>query len=85
MKQLNDLEILTRLTTIVADLLDLDSVELTPNSVAEDVEGWDSLAHVRIVVAAEEAYGCRFSTNEITGLKTVGDLVALIKRHSGSA
>jgi acyl carrier protein len=82
---MEDLEILKRLSTIVADLLDLDSVELTITSVADDVDGWDSLAHVRIVVAAEEAFGCRFTTNEITGLKTVGDLVALIKRQSGAA
>jgi acyl carrier protein len=77
-----DEEILDRLGTLVADLLELDDLKLTRETTANNVPGWNSLAHVRIVVAAEQAFGVQFSTGEITSLKTVGDLVDLIKLHS---
>jgi acyl carrier protein len=78
----NDEFILNRLSMLVADLLEVDGVTLTRPTTANDVPGWDSLAHVRIVVAAEQSFGLHFSTGEITALKTVGDLVDLIKRHA---
>ena len=79
---MNDEEILKRLAFLIRDLLELDDLSLTRMTTANDVEGWDSLAHVRIVVAAEQEFGVRFSTGEITSLKTVGDLVDLIKDYS---
>jgi acyl carrier protein len=75
--------ILARLTDIVRDQLDEDDITLTHGTLASDVEGWDSLAHVRIVVAAEEAFGLRFETAEIASLKNVGALVDLIAAHTG--
>jgi len=80
---MNTDDTLSRLNTLVADLLELDDLRLTPEMTAQDVPGWDSLAHVRIVVAAEQAFRVRFSTGEITSLKTIGDLVNLIVAHSG--
>jgi|SRR5450759_5777451 len=77
-----DEDILNRLSSLVADLLELDELKLTREKTANDVQGWDSLAHVRIVVAAEQAFGLQFTTGEISSLKTVGDLADLIKRHS---
>ena len=74
-------QILARLTEVVADVLDRPDLTLDRSMAAEDVEGWDSLAHVRIVVAAEEAFGVQFRTSEIGGLKNVGDLVDLIARR----
>ncbi|HWD25522.1 MAG TPA: acyl carrier protein [Rhizomicrobium sp.] len=79
---MTDQEILSRLDNIVADVLDLGSLHLTTQTVASEVEGWDSLNHVRIVVAVEEAFRVRFSTAEIQGLKSVGDLVSLIARKA---
>jgi len=77
-------ETLARLSEIVGGVLDLSDPKLSPDMSAQDVPGWDSLAHVRIVVAAEQAFGTRFSTSEITSLKTIGDLVKLIEMHSAS-
>ena len=78
---MDDAVILEQLSAIVADALDLDHIELTPETVATEVEGWDSLNHVRIVVAVEEAFHVRFKTGEITSLKKVGDLMALVAQH----
>ena len=81
---MSDEDILNRLNGLIADLLELDDLRLTRTTTAQEVSGWDSLAHVRIVVAAEQAFAVRFTTGEIASLKTVGDLVDLIKLHSRS-
>jgi acyl carrier protein len=75
-------ETLARLNTLVGDLLEIDDPRLSAETTAQEVPGWDSLAHVRIVVAVEQAFGVRFSTSEITSLKTIGDLVMLIDSHT---
>jgi len=79
-----DDEVLTRLSSLIGDLLELDDLKLSMTTTAQDVPGWDSLAHVRIVLAAEQAFGTRFTTGEIASLKTLGDLVKLIEAHSRS-
>ena len=71
-------EILERVTEVVRDQLDVDDISLEMHTVANSVDGWDSLAHVRIVVAVEEEFGVQFQTTEITSLKNVGDLVRLV-------
>jgi acyl carrier protein len=73
-----DDEILTRLNTIFRDVLDDDDVVLTPATVADDVEGWDSLAHVRLMLTVERAFSLKFTAAQVGRLKNVGDLVALI-------
>lgn len=73
------MNILSRITEIVRDQLDEDDIVLTLATEASDIDGWDSLAHVRIVVAIEEAFGIQFQTTEITSLKNVGDLVAIVE------
>lgn len=81
---MKDDDVLNRLSALVGDLLELDDLKMTLTTTAENVPGWDSLAHVRIVLAAEQAFGVRFTTAEIASLKTVGDLVNLINGHSRS-
>ncbi|WP_218016902.1 acyl carrier protein [Sphingomonas mali] len=76
---LTDEEILSRITNVVRDQLDDDELTLTPTTEANSVDGWDSLAHVRIMIAVEEEFGVRFQTSEITSLKNVGGLVALVR------
>ena len=46
----------------------------------DDVDGWDSLNHVRLIIAVERAFSIRFSTREISGLKNVGDLTAVVAK-----
>jgi acyl carrier protein len=51
--------------------------ELTAN----DIEEWDSLAHVSLVVSVEKVFNIRFDAGEVTAAKNVGDLINLIERH----
>jgi acyl carrier protein len=73
-----ELEILRRVTTIVADVLGHDALALEPTTRAADVDGWDSVSHVQIVVAVEKAFGVRFRTGELGAVADVGGLVQRI-------
>jgi acyl carrier protein len=71
--------ILAELREIMIDVFDIDELEINDATTAEDVEEWDSLSHVRLVVAVERKFGFKFKNSEIESLKTVGDLVGLIQ------
>ena len=79
---MDEKDILARIAQIVREELDDDSIVLTPATKASDVEGWDSLAHVRIVVGVEKAFNARFPTGDINRLASVGDLVKLVERYA---
>jgi len=76
---MTDQDILAKLDEIIADQLDLDDVKLSASTVSADVDGWDSLAHVRIMIAVEQAFGVRFSTSQITSIANVGELIERIR------
>lgn len=68
-------EILDTISQVFADTLDEDAVALTESSTADDVEGWDSLTHVQLVVAVEKKFKVRFTAKEIQSWKNVGELI----------
>jgi len=72
-------QIYARLAEVFQDVFDEDSIELAPELSAKDVEGWDSLTHIRLILTVERAFKIKFSTSEIGKLENVGDLVTLIK------
>jgi acyl carrier protein len=76
---MNPEAILAQLRELMIDVFDVDDLEITPATTAEDIEEWDSLSHVRLIVAVERKFGFRFKTAEIEDLKSVGDLVKLIQ------
>jgi acyl carrier protein len=69
---------LERVREIMQDVFDLDDLTLTPATTAEDIEEWDSLSHIRLMVAIERKFKIRFKNAEIAGLQNVGDLVKAI-------
>lgn len=75
-------DIFERLQMIFRELFEDDSIALTPETTAHDVERWDSLSHVDMMIMVEETFGVRFSTREVTGLANVGQLVNAIERRS---
>ncbi len=76
---MDDAQIYARLNEIFEDVFDDDTIQLTPETTAKDVDGWDSLTHMRLILSVERAYKTKFSTAEIGKLNTVADLVALIR------
>jgi acyl carrier protein len=75
-------EIYARLTPLFHDLFDDPELILSPTLTAKDVDGWDSLNHVRLVLSVQKAFGVKFSASEISKLGNVGELVELIEVKS---
>ncbi len=78
-------EIYPALTTIFHDVFLRDDLALTPDLTARDVQGWDSFKQIEIIMASEEQWKIRFSTRELDGLRSVGDLVRTIAKKTGGA
>ena len=76
---MDDAQIYSRLTRVFNQVFDDETIELTPQLTAKDVDGWDSLTHIRLILSVEKEYKIRFTTSEIGNLENVGALVALIR------
>jgi acyl carrier protein len=67
------------LTELFRDLFADDTIVLTPQTTAADIEGWDSFNHLSVIVSAETRFGVRIKTTEIDKLANVGELVQAIQ------
>ncbi len=76
-------QILDEMGNIIRDIFDDDTIVVTDNTTAADIEDWDSLEQINILVAAERAFSVKFSVGEIEGLKNVGELVDLVVKKRG--
>ncbi len=72
-------EIHRQLTDIFRDVFDNPSLEITDGTTAKDIEEWDSLSHVNLIVAAEKAFKMSFTTKEVKALSNVGDFISLVE------
>ena len=70
--------IYARLAEVFAEVFDQDSISVSPTLSAKDVDGWDSINHIRLLLTVEKAFKIKFTTSEVGNLKNVGDLVSLI-------
>jgi acyl carrier protein len=75
-------QIYSKLTTVFREVFDEDDLGLEPKTTADDVDGWDSLSHIRLVLAVSKAFGIKFSASEIGSLKNVGEFVELIGKKT---
>ncbi|RKS96275.1 acyl carrier protein [Chryseobacterium defluvii] len=71
-------EILAKLTTIFHEELDNEHIVLNFETTAEDIEEWDSLSHIQLIVAVEKAFGVRFTSSEIQSWQNVGEMIDCI-------
>jgi acyl carrier protein len=77
-------QVISRLQQIFDDVF-LDPVRLTPELSARDVEEWDSLMQISLVVAVEKAFGIRFRVGEVETTENIGQFADLIaKRANGN-
>ena len=74
-------EILERVTKVFNDVLDDDDIVLNDETTANDVDDWDSLNHIQLVVGIEKAFKIRFTSQEIQSWNNVGEMVdSIIKK-----
>ena len=67
------------LEDIFREVFDDENISLSNEMSADDIENWDSLNHVKLLLACEETFGIKFDVQEIEDLKKVKDLISLIE------
>ena len=75
---MNSQEILDQVQEIFHDQLDDETIVLTAETTAEDVDDWDSLTHIMLVVAIEKYFKIKFTSKEILSWKNVGEMIDCI-------
>ena len=74
-----------RLAGVFHDVFDDDTIEPRPELTAADVPEWDSLAHIRLILAVQKEFGTKFSAAQTASLRNVGELASLIQSKTASA
>lgn len=75
-------KIFLELNEIFRDEFDDESIEVKDETTANDIEGWDSLAHIDLIEAVEKRFAMRFTMKEVTSMKKVGEMVDIIIERS---
>lgn len=75
-------EVMIKIKEILNDLFD-DEFDVTENTVADDVDGWDSLAHLQVISAMESEFNIHFTLGEINNFANVGEMADSIVKHLG--
>ena len=76
-------QVFVKLNEIFQDVFDDEDINVNDATTAADVDGWDSLEHINLLVAIERGFDIRFTMGETTGLKNVGEMVDKIMAHLG--
>lgn len=74
-----------KLDRIIAEILDLDDDGLNDDLTPETAEYWDSLNHLRLITAVEQAFGIKLTMDEIQSIGSVGELRETVRRHVKSS
>ena len=74
-------EIYDRLTEVFRDFFDDDDIVINDETTSDDIEDWDSLEHINLIVAIEQEFEMKFSMGEVTGMKNVGAMVDIIQER----
>ena len=74
-------EIYEKLSEIFSDVFD-DEITVTADTTSGDIEDWDSLSHITLISAIEEAFGMRFSMKEVLGMANVGELAQIVSARA---
>lgn len=76
-------DVFDAIKSIMVDVFDANPDEITQGTNAADIEEWDSLSHIRLMVAIEKKFKIKFKNSEIESLANVGDLVRLVQEKLG--
>ena len=74
--------IYAKLDDIFQDVFDDDSIHVTPDTTADDIEDWDSMEHITLISAIESAFKMRFKVKEVSSMKNVGELADIVAERT---
>lgn len=72
-------DIYKKLTEVFISVFDNDDITLSAETVADDIDEWDSLEHITLISAVEKAFGMKFTMGEVSSMKNVGEMVGIIQ------
>ena len=75
-------EVMEKVTEIAREIFDDDELELDDETIAADVDGWDSHMHISLIDAVEEAFDIRFDMKTVVKMKNVGEMVDVIEQEA---
>lgn len=76
-------DLLQRVSDVLRDVFDDDELVVSPVTTAAEVDGWDSVANVEVMVALEREFGVRFKTAELAGFRDLGALLEVLAARLG--
>ena len=71
-------EVFARLNLVFQDVFDDNTIVVSENTTSDDIEDWDSLEHINLIVAVEQEFQIKFNMGEVTNMKNVGEMVDII-------
>ena len=75
-------EIFERLNEVFRDVFDYDTITVTEDTTAADVDDWDSLMHITLISAVEDEFDIKFNMKDVVSMKRVGDMVDIIQQEA---
>lgn len=74
------MDTVTTLNGVFCEVFNDDAIRIARETTADDIEGWDSLSHVNLIIAVEMRFNIRFAVGEMQGLKNAGELIDLVNK-----
>ena len=74
-------DIFKNLNEVFCDVFDDESIKVNDKTTSNDIEDWDSLEHINLIVAVEKKFGMKFNMGEVTTMKNVGAMVDIIENR----
>ena len=71
-------EVLEKVADVIRDVFDDEDIIVTESTVANDVDGWDSLMHITLIGTIEDEFDVKFAMKDVVGMENVGQMVDLI-------
>ena len=71
-------EVYVKLNEVFRDVFDDEDITVTDTTTANDIDDWDSLEHINLIVAIEDCFGMKFNMGEVTTMKNVGAMVDIM-------
>lgn len=75
-------EVYEKLNEVFRDVFDDDSITVSDSTTADDIEDWDSLEHINLIIAVERCFGIKFTMGEVTGMRDVGEMADIIMERA---